>query len=492
MHAVLRTAELRALIFEELPRRSLAALARSCKDLSLSALAVLWYELRNLQPVYRLLPESKRVIEGELEYITPRDVGRVRYYRDFVRRLTFPLLPAVGRLSPSALRQIIVALDEEFLFPHLRYLDYTGPSEYFSTFPALIPHSLTSLHLNIEGEWYLDDTGLSTATAMEVVTLMMAKVRRRNISALSLRLPPEMPIWPVAEILTGWHGLRTLTVMGQIDEKTLAAIHALPLLHSLTLLCHPREFLPFCRTERKSCSLRTAKIHVPTMTDAAAALALNSPPDIDPPLHLQTLTVWPENPENMEYLGKQLRNHCSVDDLQSFIVQWNELSSVPYAVVVTMQDLRPLLDFVNLRHVRVDLNCRLDLSNGDLEAMAHAWPQIRTLHLEGTRLSTSSCTLDGLLPFAHHCKNLEQLAVKLQSGAVVLPTKKPDIVHLGLRDIDFLDSPIKPEERPKAAAFLAMHFPSNMLIRSSYGERGWDDVMYIYPTFIEFARVYSA
>ena len=59
MHAVLRTAELRALIFEELPRRSLAALARSCKELSQSALAVLWYELRNLQPVYRLLTESK-------------------------------------------------------------------------------------------------------------------------------------------------------------------------------------------------------------------------------------------------------------------------------------------------------------------------------------------------------------------------------------------------------------------------------------------------
>ena len=58
MHAALRTTELRAIIFKQLPPRPLAALASTCKEFSTAALETLWHELNDLRPILMLLPQS--------------------------------------------------------------------------------------------------------------------------------------------------------------------------------------------------------------------------------------------------------------------------------------------------------------------------------------------------------------------------------------------------------------------------------------------------
>ena len=60
MHVAFRSEEIRSIVFEELPRASLASLAATCQDFHESALRILWRECGSLQLDHfaKLLPKT--------------------------------------------------------------------------------------------------------------------------------------------------------------------------------------------------------------------------------------------------------------------------------------------------------------------------------------------------------------------------------------------------------------------------------------------------
>ena len=74
MHVAFRSEEIRSIVFEELPRASLASLAATChQDFHESALRILWRECGSLQLVHiaKILPKTTCL------YIVDKYVGEL-------------------------------------------------------------------------------------------------------------------------------------------------------------------------------------------------------------------------------------------------------------------------------------------------------------------------------------------------------------------------------------------------------------------------------
>lgn len=74
MHVAFRSEEIRSIVFEELPRASLASLAATCQDFHESALRILWRECGSLQLDHfaKYLPKTTCI------YIVDKYVGESR------------------------------------------------------------------------------------------------------------------------------------------------------------------------------------------------------------------------------------------------------------------------------------------------------------------------------------------------------------------------------------------------------------------------------
>lgn len=120
--------------------------------------------------------------------------------------------------------------------------------------------------------------------------------------------------------------------------------------------------------------------------------------------------------------------------------------------------VRPLLRFRKLTNL--DLSClALTLRPGDAEAMARAWPHMRSLCL--WTCSTGGVpyvTPTDLLHFARHCPKLERLAIDLSCATDAIPTDTRPVLASPLRELHLgRDSVI--EESAPLAAFLFEMFP---------------------------------
>ncbi|KAI5895766.1 uncharacterized protein SCHCODRAFT_02747016 [Schizophyllum commune H4-8] len=477
MHAALRTAELRAIIFKQLPPRPLAALASTCKEFSTAALETLWHELNDLRPILMLLPQSVLEDTSSL-HISPGDVDRIRYYGPFVRRLTVGSEPYF--LTPEGLGRIIIALGGDALFPKLTHLQYHGPSAYAPHLYDLISPTLLRLAVQISVS---DASDADEHLGTEITTLLAPKTRKlRNVKEFSLTIDRKVALLPVTNILAGWNGLQMLSLTGQIKRDVLDAVIRLPELRSLALHCHTEDSLPKLNyTLDKSLELPLRHLNMCVYSFVSAS---NFPGSLPGGTRLELSKLHVEG----YYDACELEQFCR-------IIPPFSLPDPP----ITLDDFAPLLAFNQLCNLTITVPTTLDIADNDLRAMAQAWPHIRTLRLRGTLPSTTRCTLEGLVHLARNCKRLELITIALSSSTVAIPRARPDDAHHALHDLDVLNSPIDPGEVTAAAVFLAMHFPQLRRIvacppheigDAAY-ERSWDAVMESIPTLVSYARICS-
>ena len=87
--------------------------------------------------------------------------------------------------------------------------------------------------------------------------------------------------------------------------------------------------------------------------------------------------------------------------------------------------LEPLLSFPNLTVVELDLPCVFDIGDGQVRAMAEAWPRLRRLQLGalvGWHLS-SSVTCTGILSLVRNCRELEYLSLPFNGSGDSVPLR---------------------------------------------------------------------
>ncbi|KAI5823318.1 hypothetical protein K523DRAFT_421547 [Schizophyllum commune Tattone D] len=504
MHAALRTTELRAIIFKQLPLRPLAALASTCKEFSTAALETLWHELNDLRPILMLLPQSVVEDTGSL-HISPGDVDRIRYYGPFVRRLTVGSEPYF--LTPEGLGRIIIALGGDALFPRLTHLQYHGPSAYAPHLHNLISPTLLRLAVQISVS---DASDADEHLGTEITTLLAPKTRKlRNVKEFSLTIDRKVVLLPVTNMLAGWNGLQILSLTGQIKRDVLDAVIRLPELRSLALHCHTEDSLPkLSYTLDKSLELPLTLRHL-NMCVYSFVSASNFPGSLPGGTRLELSKLHVEGYYDaceLEQFCRIVRSRCIPDPLEDIIFECNEEAlqwqMPPFSLpdpAITLNDFAPLLAFHQLCNLTITVPTTLDIADNDLRAMAQAWPHIRTLRLRGILPSTTRCTLEGLVHLARNCKRLEHITIALSSSTIAIPRARPDDAHHALHDLDVLNSPINPGEITAAAIFLAMHFPQLRRIAAcppheiggAAYERGWDAVTKSIPTLFSYARICS-
>ncbi|KAJ6480578.1 hypothetical protein C8R47DRAFT_1074314 [Mycena vitilis] len=128
---------------------------------------------------------------------------------------------------------------------------------------------------------------------------------------------------------------------------------------------------------------------------------------------------------------------------------------------LTIDAIRSLFVFRNLREVTLVPPGGLDLDDGALETLARAWPQVSTLKLHGTapyRAPPSRVTLRGLRALARHCPRLQFLSMPLDAS-VVPPTDSGDDVMQERLAFFFVDDAVLDDPAPVAVYLFGM-FPN--------------------------------
>ncbi len=85
-----------------------------------------------------------------------------------------------------------------------------------------------------------------------------------------------------------------------------------------------------------------------------------------------------------------------------------------FPIEITMKTLSPLLKVPHLRHLEVD-GVVLELMDSDVAEMAHAWPEIQTLHLPFMLMGTVRPSVVSLQTLSKSCPELRNLVIPLDT-----------------------------------------------------------------------------
>jgi len=165
-----------------------------------------------------------------------------------------------------------------------------------------------------------------------------------------------------------------------------------------------------------------------------------------------------------------------------------------------LDDLRPCMAFSNLRHMELNIECNVDLIDGQVLTLASAWPKLEHLLINADWGwdSLGGITLGELVQLLQTCRSLRgfALAIDTQGYTESHPSQAP--ASLGLTfppefSIDVVDSIIEAESVSAVATFfsgIATCIESDFCFRAWNGEPmtrfpdcevyidRWDDVYY--------------
>ena len=119
---------------------------------------------------------------------------------------------------------------------------------------------------------------------------------------------------------------------------------------------------------------------------------------------------------------------------------------------LTLGDVRPCMAFVNLRHVHINLQWYVDLTDSDLLALASEWPRMHSLVINdrwGWR-TTGGITLQGLLQLLQACRSLSELCIAIRTDSFVNPVHGFETGFLAPPSLalSLADSPIRSVDVP--------------------------------------------
>ncbi|KAL1701813.1 hypothetical protein EV121DRAFT_211405 [Schizophyllum commune] len=461
MHAVLKTPELRHEIFSYLdcylpPKEDLTVLARTCRDFHETALSVLWKELEDVDPVLSLLPEGKRLDTTFSSHLSNDDVARLHHYTIFIQSLSLDF--GNTSVAPKALMKVIIACDDQNMFPNLRQLHYYGPSAFRTSC------ALPCVHL----EWVSDASTPIDAT-MEL-TLLHALKRRRIplLTSLALYAHDEFG-WSFTDLLSGWDHLEDLSLTTHMDTTLMSTLFSLPRLCSLHIRsgrlkdrAHTFHGPPVTAPT----TLGTLKLHFWSVSCAAKLIAASRG------LELVDFRIWQvKGTRALDRLIRSMHQNGSKHTLRRLEITRRRVVEGPPTQIdddcVAAGTFQLLFDFHNLvsvtLHVPASTIC---LRDADLRKMALAWPHIQRLDIHSARGETPACTLLGLLAFSHHCEHLEELAISVNACETNIPEGTDvDCAQFRLRNLTLYRSPIS--GAPAVASFLSRFFPCIERIRPS-------------------------
>ncbi|KAF9001500.1 hypothetical protein BDQ17DRAFT_1358311 [Cyathus striatus] len=487
--------EILRLICEEIDSKStLASLARTCKAFEHPALDVLWSTLVEFYPLAKCLPahlleekvrvDSRVPVDRRVRYIVlrkplvPGDCQRLSHYAGKVRAFSskhhaFRTLPYPGihlQVDVSVFQGIQLVMQNDKLFPKIQCLTlwsrdnfsdfsfahlFMGPRLNYvdllfnkSHFPVSFFSKLRDLYPTLKHLAFTFGAPNDDESDNKQGTQLMSK------SVCNKQ------IWQNLEYL----GVPNLTYEALLRLSWLPALKQLRLGRWRPDVVNPRIL--------KAGGFLSLQIFLIDTINALDCIPLFKMMDSSPIVELTLTMRKTQDDESYKQLFTAISKHCRHDTLK-IIHSRDGMADIgtfiPAGEMLKYESIKPLLGFPNIEIFRMEVARGFYVTDSSAtKEMATSWKNLIILDIELvlTRRSCmqSTITLNGLLPFAEHCRNLRELGLFFDA------TDPPDVddqdfgknSQTALTRLYVGDSPARFPDR--ISFFLASCFPALELI----------------------------
>ncbi|KAG1748105.1 hypothetical protein EDB19DRAFT_1945947 [Suillus lakei] len=466
-------------------RKSLLALALTCRSFSEQALDALWESLIGIDPVMQcagiVVPniltscedsEDCRIIPTESQLVT------IDRYAHRVRFLKMASHDWQSNIVQSFLQTLAYSL--KVLMPNLRRLSCEFSADMLHLLRPLLGPRLQDL-IDIS-HFGCGKRVFSHKTALHVVlrTLYSCCPSLEN-----LRLSTSGGTWDAHTTRAASHSiqrlqkLRTVAVPA-ITKDALAHLGRLSCLTSLyTHLPTGSDLEDVFRSSRTPLpfkNLQSVNWDITDWADIEVFTRLWPPSHELIRLSLRFRSKVHFDPGLLHILFESLYAREAFKHLQSiYITQPSGYQTIP-AMIITINTIRPLFHLSHLRVVGFDMRFSIWVDNDDLKRMAKAWPSLEEFYLNksyGCHNPAPGVTLLGLVEFIELCPHLTALCI----GSITLAGVDMD------SDEDFHLDSVEPC-RSSTLEYLSLAYPNAQERHDDimWGERLRDFLETLFPS----------
>ncbi|KAF8439808.1 hypothetical protein L210DRAFT_3540386 [Boletus edulis BED1] len=459
MHHALQIQEILLNIFghcrapdEEHELFHVAAMARTCRIFKEPALDVLWEELYyTLSPLARCLPEaSHKSSSGDYSFHRPLTQIEWDILRSYTRRVR-SIDMEVGLTGTGLSRTSLISLSKppgaEPLFSNVRYLrfQYTPEDKHLLLLP--LP-SLRVLVIHLADQRSFERSLKSFAKISPNLTRLLIYPYHDASNVDVDHVDPR--------IICRWQNLQTVCNM-RLDVITLLSLYSQLLDPIIRLL---------------------SQIRLPAISDVSAFVEFR-----------------PSRRDLSSFLaGVQTSGSAHAVRTLWLAQHFNPCHAyVPEdRPVLVLEDLRPYMEFSNLRCINLAIEWKVDLTDSELLALASKWPHLEKLliNTEWGWNTQGGITPNGLLQLLQACRLLTRIALAIDTRGYTEIPPSPASLGLTLARLSFinvLDSLIEEECVPAITAFFLGVLPRSKCCFLAWNESAmnwnrdvcqthWDDV----------------
>ncbi|KAL1724106.1 hypothetical protein EV715DRAFT_190295 [Schizophyllum commune] len=456
-------------------RRDLCRLAQTSKSWHSVASQLIWETLDGISPLLQLMPmDACRIEEIHshsnlmtdfvfLRDLTEADWDPVYRYSTHVRHLTCDFRNVAN--FNSLYEPLVRCLPPRELFPSLRRLTLDPPEvddvHAVPSFPdlltALIPHSLTVLHISDSYLDVVDDISHIAKATPQIGSLHLQTLRTPSHEQRSQMIATPALLLHLFDV--HWFGFYDPDLLLNLSQC--AHLTSASLSFCVSSRC---EFPPMPSPCFRS--LRSLSISGLTLLDVARFLDSWGVRELRE-IEVELLGNAPSSADLHTFMVS-LRDHCAHDTLQKISIM--QLRDQP-TTSLQGSHIHPLAGFSSLTYLRLDLLRGVQLSDQDYAQATRWWPRLKVCILTCPRFTktwsgqqiaivTPPATLETLTHFARNCTALRQLNIPLQACGV--PYIDDDLQEMShpLENL-YLDPKIHVEEEEDAAReFVLRIFPN--------------------------------
>ncbi|KAL1715653.1 hypothetical protein EV715DRAFT_275665 [Schizophyllum commune] len=453
--------------------QSLAALARTCKEVYATAIRCLWQDVTDIAIIAEYtMPgcwmldlvddESNIPLLTPARHITENDLTRFRFYAPFIRKMTFGGSDWPKGLSEDGYLALTMTLAAP-IFPNLTHISWDTAGISLSYIQYFASPSLVSLH--IAGD---------SLSFGDLHVLRCVQQRCRNVSELDigcsyiLTRGEQQMITSFADTISTWnlHSLKTpfmsLNLMRQLAvDPTLRTLHVTnqtpwpgtSMYHPLESLVLPAQAFSVLTSLVIGADIRADRLL--TMLESCSFGCLH------------TLEVYQIMPRVVwrSVLAAVRAAHSSPSTFRRLRLKEVASPGQPRPPPTQGAALEPLYGFTALEELHLDFEGALHLGEDDVARMAQSWPQLRLLLLPARTPPQERPPLHALRHLAARCPRLRTLGLEVDASEVSLVEAPTDVRQSALASWYVYASPVGPAG--PVGAYLSAVFPELEKIAST-------------------------
>ncbi|KAJ7495384.1 hypothetical protein FB451DRAFT_1360195 [Mycena latifolia] len=424
MHRCLHILEILELICDHLFQRhrgkgSLAALARTCKEIQGPAFDRLWRNQDTLYNIFSCMPCDLFDISDDpdpsgwprnmrlLRPILATDWHRPLAYTHRVKSLSVSGDCGIG--MSDILPAVSASLPFDSLFPNLRELVWLRDEEFLSMRMLLTP-TIQTIWLSCEPSH--DQLSLLPMLARTCATL-------KRVTTVSIKMDTDHCRSAMSSFLCMLHSLEHL--QAEIpDLKVLQHIGRLATLASLTVNSFPMEIFSMPPVAVASFSaLRTLILVIDHIQPATKFLEVYSSLAL---VQLDVSLATSAPPSALYRFCAALKATCSHKSLMLLTLHSETTHRSPTSAqdefIFSARSIRTLFCFRILTFISITSPLGFDFDDSTIANMACAWPHLTALLLKSGSQHRPRTTLGCLYPLARHCPHLFRLHITLDASSV--------------------------------------------------------------------------